>query len=159
MSKEYRNFYDEYKHKLFSYLIYKSGDYEVSKDIMQESFTRHFQHYGRDAVISPALLFTIARNALVDYLRQEKKFCIAEDIIPQVAADQESSFIAKEEHARIYKMMSRLPEEDRDILSLAVGGVEYKEIAATLGLSVANVKVRVHRARSKLRRMMKDEVD
>lgn len=159
MSERYRKFYDEYKHKLFSYLIYKSGDYEVASDIMQESFTRHFQHYGRDAVISPALLFTIARNALVDHLRQERKFCIAEDVVPQVEADQENSFIAKEENDRIYDKMRKLPEEDRDILSLAVGGVEYKEIAATLGLTVANVKVRVHRARSKLRQMMKDEVE
>ncbi|MBU0961160.1 MAG: RNA polymerase sigma factor [Proteobacteria bacterium] len=159
MSERYRKFYDEYKHKLFSYLMYKSGDYEASKDIMQESFTRHFQHYGHDAVISPALLFTIARNALVDHQRQNKKFCIAEDAIPQVAADQENSFIAKEETDRIYNAMNRLPEEDRDILSLAVGGLVYKEIAATFGLSLANVKVRVHRARNKLRQMMKDEVE
>ncbi len=159
MSEEYRKFYDEYKNKLFSYLIYKSGDYEISRDIMQESFTRHFQHYGHDTIISPALLFTIARNALVDFRRQEKKFHIAEGVVPQVAADQENLLIAKEENSRAYDAMGRLSESDRDMLSLAVGGVAYKEIAATLGLSVANVKVRVHRARVKLRQMMNDEVE
>lgn len=159
MSEEYRKFYDEYKNKLFSYLIYKSGDYEISKDIMQESFTRHFQHYGHETIISPALLFTIARNALVDLRRQEKKFHIAEGVVAEVASDQENLLITKEEHNRAYDAMGRLSESDRDMLSLAVGGVAYKEIAATLGLSVANVKVRVHRARVKLRQMMNDEVE
>ncbi|MBU0947042.1 MAG: RNA polymerase sigma factor [Proteobacteria bacterium] len=159
MSEQYREFYDAYKHKLFSYLIYKSGDYEVSRDIMQESFTRHFQHYGHDAVISPSLLFTIARNVLVDHLRQEKKFKGVEGVIPQVVNDQENILIAKEDNRMAYKAMSRLSEEDRDVLSLAVGGVAYKEIAATLGLSVANVKVRVHRTRIKLRQMIQEELE
>jgi RNA polymerase sigma-70 factor (ECF subfamily) len=159
MSEKYQNFYEEYKNKLFSYLIFKSGDHETSKDIMQESFTRHFQHYGHDAVLSPALLFTIARNALVDHWRQQKKFPVSEDIISQIAADQESSLVTQEATDRIHKTMSRLPELDRDILTLAVGGVAYKEIAATFGLSIANIKVRVHRSRTKLRQMMKNEVE
>lgn len=159
MSETYQKFYDEYKSKLFSYLIYKSGDYEVSRDIMQESFTRHFQHYGHDSVISPAVLFTIARNAFIDHQRQEKKFQVAEGVFPQVAADQENLLIAKEENHRILTAMHRLTEEERDILSFAVSGVMYKEIAATLGLSVANVKVKVHRVRTKLRQMVNDEVE
>jgi len=158
MSEKYRKFYEEYKNKLFSYLLYKSGDTEASKDIMQESFTRHFRHYGHESVMSPALLFTIARNALVDHWRQQEKFPIAEDKLPQIAADhQEHSFIAQEESDRIYKAMSNLPELDREILTLAVNGVAYKEIAATFGLSLANIKVRVHRARTILRQMMKNE--
>lgn len=157
MSEIYQKFYDEYKGKLFSYLMYKSGDYEVSRDILQESFTRHFQHYGHDAVISPAVLFTIARNAFVDHQRQERKFHVAEGISPQVAADQENLLIAQEENHRILTAMHKLTEEERDILSFAVSGVMYKEIAETLGLTVANVKVKVHRVRTKLRRMVDDE--
>jgi RNA polymerase sigma-70 factor (ECF subfamily) len=159
MSEKYQSFYEEYKNKLFSYLIYKSGNADMSKDIMQESFTRHFQYYGHDAVLSPALLFTIARNALVDHWRQQKKLPIAEDMVSQIAADQEETFITQETTNRIYKTMNRLPELDREILTLAVGGVAYKEIAATFELTLENVKVRVHRSRAKLRQMMKNEVE
>lgn len=158
MSEKYQKFYEEYKDKLFSYLIYKSGDHEVSRDILQESFTRHFQHYGHDSVLSPALLFTIARNAFVDHLRQRDKFHVENNIIPEIAAEQENRLIAREENDKILSAMKRLPELDREILSLAVGGVAYKEIAATFNLSVANIKVRVHRARTKLRHMVKEEV-
>jgi RNA polymerase sigma-70 factor (ECF subfamily) len=158
MSEKYHKFYEEYKNKLFSYLVYRSGDYEVSQDILQESFTRHFQYYGHEAVISPALLYTIARNALVDHLRQQKKFPVTENIIPQAAVDEEKSFIAKEETNRMYNALNKLPEQDREILSLAVNGIVYKEIAEMFGLTVANVKVRIHRSRTKLRELMQSEV-
>jgi RNA polymerase sigma-70 factor (ECF subfamily) len=157
MSERYSIFYQEYKNKLFSYLIYKSRDREVSKDIMQESFTRHFKHYGNDTVLSPALLFTIARNAFIDHIRQKNKFRISENKKPQITAEQEDTLIAREEKDRILKAMKGLPELDREILLLAVGGVAYKEIAITLKLSVANIKIRVHRARIRLRQMMENE--
>ena len=158
MSEKYRKFYDEYKSKLFGYLIYKSGDYEVSRDIMQESFTRHFQHYGHDAVMSPALLFTIARNALVDHLRHQDRFQVTEHVDAQTEADEERSLITKQESTRIHKALGRLPELDREILSLVVNGVAYKDIAASFNLTEANVKVRIHRARVKLRQIMRNEV-
>jgi len=158
MSEKYQKFYDEYKNRLFSYLLYKSGDYEVSRDIMQESFTRHFQHYGHDAVMSPALLFTIARNAFVDHLRHQDRFQATEHIDAQTEADEERSLITKQESARINKALERLPELDREILSLAVNGVAYKDIATSCKLTEANVKVRIHRARVKLRQIMKNEV-
>ena len=158
MSDKYRKFYEEYKNKLFSYLVYKSGDYEVSQDIMQESFARHFQSYSHEAVISPALLYTIARNAFVDHFRQQNKFPITENVIPQASVDEEKSFIAKEETSRMYNALNKLPEQDREILSLVVNGVAYKEIAEIFGLTVANVKVRIHRTRTKLRELMQNEV-
>lgn len=159
MSERYSIFYEEYKHKLYSYLIYKSRDREVAKDIMQESFTRHFQNYGNHTALSPALLFTIARNAFIDHLRQKNKFHISENQKPQISAEQEDTLIAREENERILKAMKGLPELDREILLLAVGGVAYKDIAETFKLSVSNIKIRIHRARIRLREMMESEVE
>jgi len=129
------------------------------KILMQESFTRHFQHYGNNAVLSPALLFTIARNAFIDHLRQKNKFQISENKKPQISAEQEDTLIAREENERILSAMKRLPELDREILLLAVGGVAYKDIAVTFKFSVSNIKIRVHRARIRLRQMMENEVE
>lgn len=158
MSERYRKFYSEYKNKLYSYLVYKSGDTEVAQDIMQESFTRHFQHYGNAVVFSPALLFTIARNALIDFQRSQGKFQRKARVASQVVADEEVSFIVREDSTRIHEAIDKLPEQDREILILAVGGVAYKEIATIFDLSVANVKVRIHRTRTRLRQMLTNEV-
>lgn len=167
MSERFRQFYSEYKNKLFSYLMYKSGDREVALDIMQESFTRYIQRYdhvgkvgsaSNTVTMSPALLYTIARNALIDFQRNQGKLKRTEHFIPQAVPDEEASFIAREESARMKRAIAKLPEQDREILVLAVGGVAYKEIAEISNLSVANVKVRIHRARTRLRQMLNIEV-
>lgn len=155
MVDEYHQFYADYKNKLFNYLRYKSGNTEVAHDIMQESFTRHFKHYGRQTVTSPTLLFTIARNALVDYQRGQTKMYNTEIPKQESAPDAESSCIAKEEHSRIQGAIETLPEQDREILILAVGGMAYNEIASLFNLSISNVKVKIHRSRTKLRERLK----
>jgi len=158
MVENYQQFYSNYKNKLFSYLLYRSGNRDIASDIMQESFARHFKHYGQQSVFSPTLLFTIARNALVDYQRGQTKLYRA-DIPPQdTIPDEESSFIVKEEYSRIHEAIKTLPEQDREILTLVVGGMAYKEIATIFNLSIANVKVKIHRSRKELRTILKDKV-
>lgn len=157
ITEQYQQFYKNHQHKLFSYLLYKSGDSEVAKDIMQESFTRHFKHYGHRFADSPSLLFTIARNALVDYQRGQIRFYRAEKSPQQTFPDEETSFIVKEESLMVQEAMALLPEQDMEILTLAVNGISYKDIGAILNLSVAAVKVRVHRTRVKLRSILNEE--
>ena len=154
----YQQFYTDQKIRLFSYLFSRCGDREVARDITQESFTRHFKQYGKaQSTLTPSLLFTIARNALVDYQRNRYKQNTLN--LPQVVIqDEETTFIRKEEHSRILQAMGKLPEQDQETLTLAVGGMPYKEIAALLNLSTANVKVRVHRARKRLRQLLSSEV-
>lgn len=154
IAEKYQQFYKEQQHKLFSYLLYKSGDSEVAKDLMQESFARHFKHYGHRLADSPSLLFTIARNALVDYQRGQARFYRAEKSPQNTVPDEETSFIVREESVRVKEAMGQLPEQDMEILTLAVGGMVYKEIAAIFDLSVATIKVRVHRTRVKLRSIL-----
>ncbi|MBW2517570.1 MAG: RNA polymerase subunit sigma, partial [Deltaproteobacteria bacterium] len=57
---------------LFAYLMRTSGDYDLSGDIMQESFTRYLARYGKNEPSAP-LLFRIARNALTDHRRKSKR--------------------------------------------------------------------------------------
>ena len=159
MVEEYQQFYIDYKNKLFNYLLHKSGNSDIANDITQESFTRHFKHYGRQAVMSPTLLFTIARNALVDYQRSQTRLYRADIPAQNVTGDEESSFIAKEESSRIHEALQKLPEQDREILVLAIGGMAYKEIAAIFNLSVVNVKVKIHRSRTRLRRILNNRVE
>lgn len=158
MVENYQQFYTEYKNKLFSYLLYRSGNRDIASDIMQESFARHFKHYGKQPEVSPTLLFTIARNALVDYQRGQTRFYKADLPAQNTIPDEESSFIIKEEYSRVYEAIQILPEQDREILTLAVGGMAYKEIAAIFSLSIAHVKVKIHRSRKELRTILKDKV-
>ena len=155
MTDRYTEFYTEYRNKLFSYLMRMSGDYEVSRDIMQESFTRHFQHYGDNPAIVPATLYTIARNALIDYWRRNGKTESLEfdPPAPKFSIDMERALIVKEELQNVMEAFRELAEDDRDVLSMAVSGLAYKHIADVVGLSEANVKIKIHRTRLKLRQI------
>jgi RNA polymerase sigma-70 factor (ECF subfamily) len=68
------------------------------------------------------------------------------------SSNQEHALIIREEYRRVIGAMQKLKEDERDILSLVVGGdLSYREIADLTDQSEANVKVKVHRARVKLR--------
>ena len=156
MVYDYNRFYSQYKHKLYSYLMYKCGNAETAQDIMQDTFFHHFQHYADSQAASPALLFTIARNALIDIQRKQKRYVFNIRAESQVAASEESSLIAKEESARILEAMKSLSKEDRDMLTMAVNGVPYREICDVFKLSVGALKVRIHRSRKKLSQKLQE---
>ena len=159
MIKKYRQFYEAYKTKLFRYLMFRCSDYEVASDIMQESFTRHYQYSRNSTDASPALLFTIARNTLVDYQRHENKSVLIKDYAPQSSQNLEAELIDREECRIVAEAFNKLQNEDREILGQAASGLSYREIGEILGLSEANIKVRVHRARVKLRDILKNGED
>jgi len=151
MIKKYRAFYEDYKTKLFRYLMFRCGDSEVSRDIMQESFTRHYQNSKSSSGLSPTFLFTIARNALIDHQRHENNYTLIQDYAPQPSQDLETSLILQDESQIVTDAFNKLSREDREILTLVVSSLSYRQIGKIQGLSEANIKVRVHRARLRLR--------
>jgi RNA polymerase sigma-70 factor, ECF subfamily len=149
-------FYKDYKDKLFAYLMRMTGDYHLSGDIMQESFTRYFEHYGQND--TPSLLYTIARNTFFDHIRREKRSSLVESRQDESYVDHERVLIVREEYRRVLLALQKLGEDERDILSLILSrDLSYREIATIAGISEANVKVKVHRARLKLKKMLEGD--
>ena len=150
----FKAFYQKHRERLFAYLMRSTGDYYLSGDILQESFTRYLEKYGEEGP-SPALLYTIARNAVVDgHRKQGRDTRPPDDQLPS-GPNPETQMMVREDYRRVLAAMQELEHEERDILSLVVSsGLPYREIARIAGTSEANVKVRVHRARVKLKKMM-----
>jgi len=147
--------FEQHKAGIFSYLMRMSGNYELSRDILQETFTRFLEHYPTNT--APAsLLFTIARNALVDHWRKFRSHSTFDEDQHHVqAATAEHGVLVKESYLSMLDALKSLPEDEREILSLAVSGeLAYSEIARIMNLTEANVKVKIHRARQKLREII-----
>lgn len=152
--QEYGSFYERYRDRIFAFLLRRSGDRELSEDLTQESFVRHLKRYGGSGA-SPYLLYTIARNALVDHRRARRtEVAISEEEVDGAGGDAESLFLAREEQRRMGVALGLLSERERQLLALAASGMRYARIASALGLSEANVKVLVHRARVRLRQLL-----
>lgn len=149
--------YREHRKKLFSYLMRMCGDFELSRDIMQESFTRFYKHYRNDAPEAP-LLYTIARNALFDHFRKDRHHAELDETRTQAPLDSERMLLVRDEYRRTLAAMEQLNQDERDILSLVVSsGLSYRDIAGIAGLSESNVKIKVHRARLHLRQLLEEK--
>ena len=131
-----------------------TGDYYLSGDILQEAFTRYLEKYGEERQ-NPALLYTIARNAVVDSHRKQRYDSPLSDEQEPSANNPETDMMVREDFRRVLSAMQELEPEERDIISLVTSsGLPYREIAHISGISEANVKVRIHRARIKLKKMI-----
>ena len=152
--EKFGSFYQYYKKMLFEYLMRMTGDYYLASDIMQESFTRYLERYNGQ-IPNAALLFTIARNALWDHSRVRGRNARLKDDPIDGAGSQEYGLMVKQEYRQVIAAMQRLKDNERDILALAISdGLSYRDIASIVGISVENVKVKVHRTRLKLKKIL-----
>lgn len=154
---EYGLFYRDCRNKIFNFLIRLTGDYGMAGDILQETFARHLEHYGRENREIP-LLYGIARNLFRDELRRRKQETGGIQQKEEPVEDQERRLQVRSEYRRVLAAMKRLDQDEREVLALAVGeDLSYGEIASLVGISEVNVKVKVHRARLRLREIMREE--
>ncbi len=152
--KDFKGFYSEHRENLFSYLLRLTGDYYLSNDILQESFTRCLEHYGSNTR-NVSLLYTIARNILSDHFRRSRRDYHQVEDSEDMTNNQEHLLMVRQEYRQVLAGMQKLNKDERDILSLTLTGeLSYREIASLVGISQGNVKVKVHRARVKLREIL-----
>ena len=72
----------------------------------------------------------------------------------QPITDETERIIAghnNENYELIKDLVAHLPDDDRQAVRLFLEGYSYKEIAAALGITESNVKVRFHRIKQKLK--------
>lgn len=132
----------------------RTGDYQLSNDIMQESFVKYIEHYGEEKPI-PTLLFTICRNLLVDQSRKQRSESEFDENLHSLDTGHEEYPFIREESRNVLKAIRQLDKEDAHILSLVVGSsLTYNEIAKITKMSEANVKIKVHRSRIKLKELL-----
>ena len=146
--------YRENRERVLRFLLHLTGDVELARDLVQETFARYLSRYGRDSE-QLGLLFTIARNAGLDALRRRRTSTLPERETADPRRDPEHQLIDRQEMDRVLAAIRRLDDTDRQLVALlATGTFSYREIGRLLDLSETNVKVRVHRARLKLKALM-----
>lgn len=99
-------------------------------------------------------LFRIAHNAGIDHnlkLRRISNYK-AEIHSNQDFTCEQNDLEKKEQHATLERAMSRLKQEEMEILVLGkIDCLKYKEIAEILNTTESNIKIRIYRALKKLK--------
>jgi RNA polymerase sigma-70 factor, ECF subfamily len=133
-------------------------------DLTQETFIRIQRHLDtvKDPAKVSAWIFRIAHNLCQDHFRASKKSARdANRIEVQWHGFRASPLQKKLEQDQmgrcVQEKMDFLPPSYRAVLVLAdMMSFSTQEIAEILGISVANVKVRVYRARARLRAILEE---
>ena len=154
--QQWLKIYRETVHPLYGYMARRTrGNRELSEDIVQESYLRALDNWKRkSAPDSPlAWLKRVARNVLIDYLRQ-KRWVNKEDMDKnpdtenQTAEDQFKCL-------EIFLAISSLGRKKAKILeAFYYDGMSVREIAHSMAISERAVEGQLRRARQSLKSLL-----
>ena len=156
----FRAFYERTARPVWVYLWHMTGDRQLADDLLQDTYYRFLRAstaHANDAH-RRNYLFRIATNLVHDNRRRPR--------VDQVPFDDEQDasgqgFDVAERTARrldLGRAMSRLKPRERDLLWLAYAqGSSHEEIAETLGLKTASIKLLLFRARRRLAALIRGD--
>jgi RNA polymerase sigma-70 factor (ECF subfamily) len=156
---DYRQLLGELTDVVQRFLRSRFGDHHFIEDCVQEALIAIHQArhtYNPQRPFRP-WLFAIVRNKTIDTLRQQKRReTVAADYgREQEALAQPDGQIADPGELTENPMFLALSGQHREVLVLTkIIGFSVAETAGKLGISESAVKVRVHRAVGKLRKLM-----
>ncbi len=145
----FEEIYTTYWQRVFRLCMGYVNDPDWAKDICQETFIKVWEQLPkfRNEASVGTWVFRIASNNCLGQIEKAQRIpkgTLLKDVaeVPQQSIDKELD--------NLYKCISELAETDRIIISLELEDVKQAEIASIVGISEANVRVKIHRIKEKL---------
>jgi RNA polymerase sigma-70 factor, ECF subfamily len=149
LNSEFSELYQKHAADVYRFALYLTGEKSEAEDITSETFVRAWTSPEpiRAATVK-GYLFTIARNLHRQGLRKKLRHVELDEEMRDPSRSPEARAAAGAELRTVFAGLQQLPEEDRAALLMRANeGLSYDEISQALGLSLASVKVKIHRAR------------
>jgi len=148
--KDFKMIYDTHFDDLRRYLIYRSGDQDLSGDIAQNVFMKVWTKKIELASGNiKSLLFKMATDEFISHIRRKKVERAYSDSI-DLRLLQESDNgddELKDKKEQFKKALNQLPEKQRTALLMnKMQGLTYEEIAESLNLSEKAIEKRISQA-------------
>ena len=171
---EFDAVHEAYRSRIVRYLARLVGEHEA-EDLAQEVFVRvarGLPAFRGDSRLS-TWIYRVARNVAVDRLRGGPPLWTTRPA-PSGAAEgddeareeagtadsAEQALIRGEMSSCVRNLVDGLPENDRAVIVLGeMGELRDREVADVLGVTVGTAKIRLHRARARLKREMERRCD
>lgn len=156
---EFESYYDQYKHKIYSYLYYRSGkNRERAEDLTSEVFMKaleKFHTYKKDSSFQ-SWIYAVAHNHLVDFFRKNKQATVdLEDVDNLLVSNADTKSMLRKRVAteQVMEMIDILSDKEREMLLLRYQQeLSMKDIAEIVDEQDTNVRVTIHRALAKLKK-------
>ncbi len=144
---------------LLAYILRRSRNAEDAADVLAETYLIAWQKLEKVPKGERARLwlFGIARNLLMKSAsRSRSSNALVERLANELRSAESAHLpLADERRDALRAVLAALPVRDREILTMtAWEGLTPKQIAAVMGTSANVVRVRLHRARARLKRQL-----
>jgi RNA polymerase sigma-70 factor (ECF subfamily) len=159
--REVMDLFERFRDPLLRYVLSFGIPLHDAEEVTQEAFLSLFRHLqlGRPRKNIRGWIFRVGHNLA---LKQRHANKISRDRMETdgaVAELQRDPLPSPEEHLShaerqrlLLAVLAALPEVDRDCLRLRAEGLRYREIAATLGISLGSVSISLSRSLARLMR-------
>jgi RNA polymerase sigma factor (sigma-70 family) len=138
---------------VLGYALRRTASADDAADILAETFLVAWRKLDQvpSGPEARLWLYGVARNALANHYRGERRRTA---LAARLGTELAQCYLPLEydgESARIAAALRRLPEAQREVLTLSAWeGLDYGQIATVLGCSRNAVRIRFHRARTRL---------
>jgi RNA polymerase sigma-70 factor (ECF subfamily) len=128
---------------IYAYLLYCGVPPQRAQELAQDSFLQLYRKLSKgEPVENPrAWVYRVAHNSAVRYHQREPVFDeIEADIpLPEEASDPERALLDRQRRAALVAAIRSLSPQQRNCIHLRVQGMQYREIADTIGISTSAV--------------------
>ncbi len=155
--------HDRFYEKVKKFIMASVRQPSIADDLTQETFIRIGENLNtlRDPAKISSWIFRIAHHQVKDHFRANKK-SPQEEIHEGLVNLEETPLQKKMEQGEmsecVQDKLHLLPDSHREVLIMAdVMEFSLQEIADILGITLENVKVRLHRARKKFKAILEEK--
>ena len=165
-TEAYSELVRRYESRVLNFAHRALNDRALAEDLSQEVFVRAYRSLGRfrqDRKFRPWLM-AIAANRIRDHLKSRGRRQEVTWDLSQTEKSRESDPLdraaARQLLNRLETRIQALPEETQEILRLRFKlGLDYDEVAETMGLALGTVKSRISRTRVLLRKSLSEVME
>jgi RNA polymerase sigma factor (sigma-70 family) len=134
----------------------------LREELLQDIFLAVFRSLPRlkEQAKLKTYAFRIAHNCCVDHVVRHAALPRTQDAQEELPGDgftPEQILLGQEKSYRLLQAVRRLEMPYRQVMTLLLEDMSYVEIGESLGISVANVGVRVNRAKTLLKELLHDD--
>jgi RNA polymerase sigma-70 factor (ECF subfamily) len=149
--------FERYHKRIYNFLARMTMDRALAEDLTQNVFLRiiKYRNSYREGLRFQSWIYQVARNIFSDHYQMHKnRFSDFIDVekVSEHLPDSGENQTLEEQEKLLARSMAMLNDEQRELLVLTrFQHMKYEDVAVIMDTTVANIKVKVHRAIAKLR--------
>jgi RNA polymerase sigma-70 factor (family 1) len=159
----FKKYFDTYYDSIRGFLYYKTGNIDLTDDLIQEVFLKLWEMRNniKPESVKP-LLYTIATNLHLNHVKHQKVvygFVAKSSQLDKMAEAADFNILEQEFSDKLQKVLAEVPEKCRTVFLMnRIEGLTYNEIAERLDLTTKAIEKRMHQALSVIKEKLQYKI-